>query len=63
MADSPLVRFFWRAFDRLDYWLTQARLWLVDVVCGPELETAADRQRSRDRDAATTTDGNEEPCR
>jgi hypothetical protein len=63
MADRPLERFLWRALDRLDYWLTQARLWGADVVCGPEPETAADRQRSRDRDAATTIDGNEEPCR
>jgi hypothetical protein len=29
-------RFFWRVFDRLDYWLTQARLWVADAVCGPE---------------------------
>jgi hypothetical protein len=27
--------FFWRILDALDYWLTQARLWVVDVVCGP----------------------------
>jgi hypothetical protein len=26
---------------RLDYWLTQATLWLVDVVCGPMRYTAA----------------------
>ena len=37
MSDKPMVRFFWRAFDRLDYWLTQARLWLADAVCGPRL--------------------------
>jgi hypothetical protein len=34
MADRPLVRCFWRVLDRLDYWLTQARLWLADTVCG-----------------------------
>jgi len=58
MADKPLVLFFWRVLDRLDYWLTQARLWVAGAVCDPEPEMAADRQRSRDRDAATTTDGN-----
>jgi hypothetical protein len=26
---------FWRAIDPLDYWLMQARLWIVDAVCGP----------------------------
>ena len=31
MADRPLVRFFWRVLDALDYSLKQARLW----VCGP----------------------------
>jgi hypothetical protein len=36
MADRLLVRFFWRVLDRLDYWRTQARLWLADVVCDPE---------------------------
>jgi len=29
-----MVRCFWRVLDRLDYWLTQARLWLADTVCG-----------------------------
>jgi hypothetical protein len=31
MADGPLAYFFWRALDRLDYWLTQAKLWLADA--------------------------------
>jgi hypothetical protein len=31
-----LVRLFWGVLDRIDYWLTQTRLWLVDAVCGPE---------------------------
>jgi hypothetical protein len=31
MTDGPLVRLFWRALDRLDYWLTQARLWLAGL--------------------------------
>jgi hypothetical protein len=36
MAKPPLARFFWRVLDALDYWLTQARLWLADAVCEPE---------------------------
>jgi hypothetical protein len=35
MAERPPVCFFWRVLDRLDYWLTQARLWLADAVYGP----------------------------
>ena len=29
---------FWRVLDRLDYWLTQARLWLAHAVCGLRLD-------------------------
>jgi hypothetical protein len=36
MADRQLAALFWRVLDRLDYWLTQARLWVADMVCGPE---------------------------
>jgi len=25
----------WRVLDALDYWLTQARLWIVNAVYGP----------------------------
>jgi hypothetical protein len=35
MADSPLAHFFWRVLDALDYWITEAGLWLADAVCGP----------------------------
>jgi hypothetical protein len=35
MADGPLGQLFWRALHWLDYWLMQARLWMVDAVCGP----------------------------
>jgi hypothetical protein len=35
MANGSLTRLFWHALDQLDYWLTQARLWTVDAVCGP----------------------------
>ena len=50
---SPLNRFgrlLWRVLDALDYLVMDARLRIVDVVCGPEPETAADRQRARDRE-------------
>ena len=50
MVDGPQVRFFWREFDALDYWLTQARLGIVDAVCGPELPTVADEKREADRE-------------
>ena len=49
MVDGPQVRFFWREFDALDYWLPQARLGIVDAVCGPELPTVADEKREADR--------------
>jgi hypothetical protein len=42
MATGSLARLFWRALDAFDYWLTQAKLWAVDAVWGPEPETAAD---------------------
>ena len=35
MANGPLAGLFWRALDRLDCWLMQARLWIVDAVYGP----------------------------
>ena len=43
LTDRRLARLFWRTLDALDYWLTQAQLWLVDVVCGPEPETGGDQ--------------------
>jgi hypothetical protein len=41
------VLFFWRVLDALDYWLGQARLGIIDAVCGPELPTVADEMRER----------------
>jgi hypothetical protein len=35
LGNGPLARLFWGVFDAFDYWLTQARLWLADAVCGP----------------------------
>jgi hypothetical protein len=45
ITNGPLARLFWRALDALDYWVTQAGLWVVDAVRGPEPETAVDRQQ------------------
>jgi len=50
MTDSPLERLFWRAVDALHYVVTLATLRIVDAVAGPEPETAADRERRRDRE-------------
>jgi len=35
MADRTLVLYFWRVLDRLDYWVTQGRLWMADIVRAP----------------------------
>ena len=35
VTEIPLARYRWRVFDRLDYWVTQARLRVVDLLCGP----------------------------
>jgi hypothetical protein len=48
MANGSLAPLYWRVFDAVDYWLTHARLWLADAVCGPEPETGADHWRERD---------------
>jgi hypothetical protein len=37
------------ALDRVAYALTFARLWLIDVIHGPEAQTPADKQREADR--------------
>jgi hypothetical protein len=59
MADRALVRCFWRILDKLDYWLTQARLLLADVVYDPEPETAG--HPCRDQAAGTPTDSDGVP--
>jgi hypothetical protein len=51
MRDGAPARLFWRALDALDYWVIQARLWMLDTLHGPELETEADRQRACDRES------------
>jgi len=50
MGSGSLVPLPWRLLDALDYWLTQARLYLVDVVCGPQPEPPADETRNVDRE-------------
>jgi len=50
MLDTGLRRFFWRIADGLGYWLTLARLRILDAVAGPLPETPADQQRKRDRE-------------
>jgi hypothetical protein len=44
LTDRRLARLYCGLLDALDYWLTQAQLWLADAVSGPD--TAADRQRA-----------------
>jgi len=48
---SRLARLFREALDRVDYVVTVARLWLVDLIFGPEPPTPADKQRELDHDA------------
>jgi hypothetical protein len=43
LTDRRLAPFYWRLLDVLDYWLTQAQLWLADAVCHPKPETDADQ--------------------
>jgi hypothetical protein len=45
---SRLARLFWEALDRVDYAVTLARCWAVDLIYGPEPPTLADRQREAD---------------
>jgi len=45
-----MPRLFWRVADALDYFLTLARLRILDALAGPEPETPADQQRERDQE-------------
>jgi len=47
---APVVRLFWCLFDAVDYAIMSARLRLVDMVCGPEPPTPADRQREIEKE-------------
>ena len=50
MAEAKLAQLFWEALDRVAYALTFARLWLFDVIHGPEPPTPADEKREADRE-------------
>jgi hypothetical protein len=45
---SRPARLFWEALDRVDYAVTLARCWVVDLIYGPEPPTLADKQREAD---------------
>jgi hypothetical protein len=47
---SPVTRLFWEALDRVDYAVTLARCWAVDLIYGPEPPTPADRQREAEHE-------------
>jgi hypothetical protein len=49
MSDGRLRRIVWCVVDAADYLLMQARLGIVDVVCGAEPPTASDEKRGADR--------------
>jgi hypothetical protein len=50
VATGLLRRLFWRVADNLDYLWTLATLRMLDGLAGPPPETAADQQRTRDRE-------------
>ena len=50
IVHGPLGRIVWRVVDTADYWLMQAKLGIVDAVCGPEPPTPADEKRDADRE-------------
>ena len=50
MTDGLLPRLFWRALDRVDYWLMLARLRILDALAGPLPETPANQHRQRDHE-------------
>ena len=42
MCNRALPSLFWPLLDALDYWVMQARLWMIDALSP---ETAANRKR------------------
>jgi len=50
MLETRLGRIFWSIADGLDYWLTLARLRILDALTGPLPETPEDQQRAQDRE-------------
>jgi hypothetical protein len=49
MPKAWLLRLFWEALDRLAYVVTDVRLWLFELIHGPEASTRADETRETDR--------------
>jgi hypothetical protein len=50
MPKAWLLRLFWEALDRLAYAVMDARLWLFELIHGPEAATRADETRETDRE-------------
>jgi hypothetical protein len=50
VTTGRLRRSFWRVADALDYFVTLARLRMLDALAGPLPETPADEERQRDRE-------------
>jgi hypothetical protein len=50
MPEACLLRLFWGALDRLAYAVMDARLWLFELMLGPEASTRADETREIDRE-------------
>jgi hypothetical protein len=53
---SRLARLFWEALDRAAYAVTDARLWLFELIHGPEPSTPADEKREQLRQEFSVTD-------
>jgi hypothetical protein len=50
MPKAWLLRLLWEALDRLAYVVTDTRLWLFELMHGPEASTRADETREGDRE-------------
>jgi hypothetical protein len=50
MPKAWLLRLFWEALDRLACAVMNARLWLFELMHGPEASTRADETRETDRE-------------
>ena len=50
MPKAWLLRLFCEMLDRLEYAVMDARLWLFDLMNGPEPATRADEARETDRE-------------
>jgi hypothetical protein len=54
MPKAWLLRLFWKALDRVAYALMDARLWLFELMHGPE---PADSDEKREADGVGLEDG------